>query len=399
MRDEDMTKEQLINELAELRQRLNQFTALESECRREAEALRLSEEKSSKAFRSSPDWIVISTLEDGRFIDVNDAFLRITGYRREEVIGRTAKQLGIWAEPDERDKMAAIIREHGKIRDHEARFCMKSGEIRIMLRSAEAIDLEGEKCIISVTHDITERKKAEEKIKIFAEELEKRNRELEQFAYIVSHDLQAPLITAGGYLRLLERRYKEKLDSKAGEFITNAIEGTVRMQSLIRSLLDYARVDTRARDFKLIEASAVLNQALGNLKALLDESGAVVKYDNLPEVRADPVLLSQVFQNLIGNAIKFRGDEPPVIHLSGEKKDKVWLFSVRDNGIGIPPEETGRIFEVFHRSHDKSKYQGTGIGLAICKKIIEHHGGSIRVESAPGKGSTFFFTIRDSSLI
>ena len=385
MKYEDMTKEQLINELSELRQRLNQFTALESECRREADALRLSEEKSSKAFRSSPDWIVISTLEHGRFIDVNDAFLRITGYHREEVMGRTAKQLGIWVDPDERDKMVAIIREQGKIRDHEARFRMKSGDIRIMLRSAEAIDLEDEKCIISVTHDITERKKAEEKIKIFAEELEKRNRELEQFSYIVSHDLQAPLITTGGYLRLIEKRYREKLDSKAGEFIANAIEGTVRMQSLIKSLLDYARVDTSTRDFKLIRASAALDQALGNLKALLDESGAVVKYDNLPEVTADPVLLSQVFQNLIGNAIKFRGDEPPVIRLSAKRKDRGWLFSVSDNGIGIPPEQTERVFEVFHRSHDRNKYEGTGIGLAICKKIIEHHGGSIRVESAPGK--------------
>ena len=395
MKYEDMTKEQLINELSELRQRLNQFTALESECRREADALRLSEEKSSKAFRSSPDWIVISSLDDGRFIDVNDAFLRITGYRREEVIGRTAKQLGIWVEPDERDKMAATIREQGKIRDHEARFRMKSGDIRIMLRSAEAIDLEDEKCIISVTHDITERKKAEEKIKIFAEELEKRNRELEQFSYIVSHDLQAPLVTTGGYLRLLEKRYRGKLDSKAGEFIANAIEGTVRMQSLIKSLLDYARVDAGAGDFKLIRASVALEQALGSLKALLDESGAVVKFDNLPEVTADPVLLSQVFQNLIGNAIKFRGDEPPVIRLSAKRKDGGWLFSVSDNGIGIPPEQTERVFEAFHRSHDRNKYEGAGIGLAICKKIIERHGGRIRVESAPGKGSTFYFTIRD----
>jgi light-regulated signal transduction histidine kinase (bacteriophytochrome) len=276
---------------------------------------------------------------------------------------------------------------------------MKSGEIRTMLRSAEAIDLEGERCIISVTHDITERKQAEEKLRIFADELEKKNKELEQFAYIVSHDLQAPLITIGGYLRLLERRYKEKLDSKAEEFIANSIEGTVQMQSLIRNLLDYARVDTRSMDFEQIDATVILNQALANLNALLDESDAVVNYDTLPEVTADPVLLSQVFQNLIGNAIKFRGKEPPCINLSAKKEDRKWLFSVSDNGIGIPHEQTDRIFEVFQRSHDKNKYHGTGIGLAICKKIIEHHGGRIWVESEPGKGSTFFFTIRVSSLV
>jgi len=395
MKDENKTKEQLIHELEELRQFLK---ALKPGSNGEAEALRLSEEKSSKAFRSSPDWIVISSLDNGRFIDVNDAFLRITGYRSEEVIGQTAIDLGIWVYPDERDEMAAIIREQGKIRDHEATFRMKSGEIRTMLRSAEAIDLEGERCIISVTHDITERKQAEEKLRIFADELGKKNKELEQFAYIVSHDLQAPLITIGGYLRLLERRYMEKLDSKAEEFIANSIEGTVQMQSLIRNLLDYARVDTRSMDFELIDATVILNQALANLKALLDESDAVVNYNTLPEVTANPVLLSQVFQNLIGNAIKFRGEEPPRINLTAEKKEGKWLFSVSDNGIGIPHEQSDHIFEVFQRSHDKSKYQGTGIGLAICKKIIEHHGGRIWVESEPGKGSTFFFTIRVLSL-
>jgi signal transduction histidine kinase len=171
------------------------------------------------------------------------------------------------------------------------------------------------------------------------------------------------------------------------------------MQSLIKSLLDYARVDTRSMDFNLINATSVLNQALSNLKATLDESGAVVDYGTLPEVTADPILLSQVFQNLIGNALKFCSEKPPIIHLSAEKKDEEWLFSINDNGIGIPPEQTGRIFEVFQRSHAKSNYQGTGIGLAICKKIIEHHGGRIWVESEPGKGSTFLFTIRVSSLI
>lgn len=393
MKDTNKTREELISELLMLRRQINDLKLVESKYRLEEEALRLSEEKFSKAYRSSPDWIVISTLEEGRFINVNDAFLRITGYREKEVIGRTAKELGIWAEPDERDKMAAIIREHGKIRDHEARFRMKSGEIRIMLRSAEAIDLEGEKCIISVTHDITERKKAEEKLKIFAGELEKKNQELEQFAYIVSHDLQSPLVTIGGYLRLLERRFKGGLNSEAREYVASAIEGTVRMQSLIRSLLDYARVDTSSMDFELIDASAILDQALANLKGFIDESGAVVNYDVIPEVTADPILLLQLFQNLIGNAIKFRSEEPPHICLSAKKNEREWIFSISDNGIGIPPEQTGRIFEVFQRSHNTRKYQGTGIGLAICKKIVEHYGGRIWVESESGRGSTFFFTI------
>ncbi len=354
-------------------------------------ALRLSEEMFTKVFRFSPDWIVISTLEDGRFIDVNDAFLRITGYAREEVIGRTAIELGIWVDPGERAAMVEVLRREGVIRDHEARFRMKSGEIRVMLRSAEVIHLGEERCIISVTRDITERKEAEEKLRTLAEELERRNRELEQFAYVVSHDLRAPLVTVASYLRLLMRRIRGRLDPEAERFIADALDVTSRMGSLIGNLLEYALVD-RELHLEPTESGEVLKQTLANLRALVEESGAVVTHDTLPLVTADRTQLTQLLQNLIGNAIKFRGEESPRVHISAVRRGRGWLFSVRDNGVGIPPGDEGRIFDIFQRVHDE-RNPGSGIGLAICRKIVERHGGRIWAESEQGRGTTFFFTL------
>ncbi len=238
------------------------------------------------------------------------------------------------------------------------------------------------------------RARAEKRLEHYAAELERSNRELEQFAYITSHDLQEPLRMVTSYLQLLERRYKGALDEDADDFIAYAVDGATRMQMLIRDLLTYSRVSTHAKPFEPTNCNDILNHARANLEIAIHESAATVTSDDLPTITADATQLTQVFQNLIGNAVKFRRkEEPPRVHVTAERKEDEWLFSVRDNGIGIAPEHTERIFLIFQRLHTRDEYPGTGIGLAVCKKIVERHGGRLWVESEPGKGSTLYFTI------
>jgi light-regulated signal transduction histidine kinase (bacteriophytochrome) len=238
-----------------------------------------------------------------------------------------------------------------------------------------------------------ERKRAEEALQRTMAELERSNAELEQFAYIISHDLQEPLRMVASYTQLLEKRYKGSLDADAEEFIAYAVDGARRMQNMIQSLLSYSRVGTRGKPFEPTECESVFEQALANLKLTIDESGAGVTHDPLPRVMADETQLIQLFQNLLANAIKFRGEEQPRIHVSAKEDSNECLFSVSDNGIGIDPEYFDRIFVIFQRLHGREEYPGTGIGLSVCKRIVERHGGRIWVESQPGEGSTFHFAI------
>lgn len=261
----------------------------------------------------------------------------------------------------------------------------------------------------SLQQRVAERERAEANLKLLNEDLEQRvaqrtlelkrsNEDLEQFAYVASHDLQEPLRMVTNYLQLLQNRYKDKLDSKAQDFIQIAVDGGVRMYQLIGDLLTYSRVGTAPKLLTPTSLNDVLKNALLNLKMAVEESGAKITADSLPTVPADPVQLTQLFQNLIANALKFRAERPPEIHVSATRKHKpgerpVWEISVKDNGIGIPAKDFERIFLIFQRLHTREKYPGTGIGLALCKKIVERHGGRIWVESEPDRGATFYFTL------
>jgi signal transduction histidine kinase len=249
------------------------------------------------------------------------------------------------------------------------------------------------KMIESVSTEITERKRAEEKLKETMRELTRSNAELQQFAYVASHDLQEPLRMVSSYVQLLARRYKGKLDSDGDEFIAFAVDGANRMQGLINDLLMYSRVGTKGKAFEPTDCNAVFDRTLANLSTAIEESRAVVTSNDLPTVMADEGQMVQLFQNLVGNAIKFRGEDPPRVHISAKQENNECVLSVSDNGIGIDPEYYERIFVIFQRLHGKNHYPGTGIGLAVCKKIVDRHGGRIWLESESGKGSTFCFTI------
>ena len=245
--------------------------------------------------------------------------------------------------------------------------------------------------------DVNEHKSAEEKLKTLAEKLSLSNKELEQFAYVASHDLQEPLRMVASYIQLLQRRYTGKLSGEADEFIGYAVDGVVRMKSLINDLLAYSRVNTQEVKFEQTDLNKIVTQLSVNLRASIEESKAKLIFEGLPTVMANPLHINQLMQNLISNAIKFRGAEPPVVNIAARHAGDEWIISVSDNGIGIEQEFTDRIFVIFQRLHNYTEYPGTGIGLAICKKIVEKFGGHIWVESEPGKGSTFNFTIPDES--
>ena len=224
-------------------------------------------------------------------------------------------------------------------------------------------------------------------------ELERSNKELEQFAYVASHDLQEPLRMVSSYTELLERRYRDKLDDKGRTFINFAVDGAVRMQRLINDLLEFSRVSTRGKPMQPVDVNRVLGAVRANLSVAIREAGALVTNDELPTVMADETQLVQLLQNLVGNAIKFRGGERPHVHVSARPSASECVFAVRDNGIGIAPDYFERIFVIFQRLHARGEYPGTGIGLAVCRRIVERHGGRIWVESAPGQGSTFYFAL------
>lgn len=346
---------------------------------------------------SSNDAIISKSLE-GIILSWNRAAEKIFGYSAEEAIG---KSISIIMEPQHVDEINNIIEKvgHGEqIINFETIKIKKGGEkINVSLTASPIKNKAEEITAISIiSRDITEKKMMSAELVAVAEELKRSNTELEQFAYVASHDLQEPLRMVTSYLQLLEKRYKDKLDKDATEFIGFAVDGSNRMRALIQSLLAYSRIN-RVKPFEEINLDEQLKDVLENLSTTIKENNAIIKIDELPEIYGDPVLINQVFQNLIENAIKFRNSKTPEIIISGKKINNEYLFSVKDNGIGIQKEYLDKIFVIFKRLHSKDKYPGTGMGLAICKKIVERHGGKIWVESEIDKGSTFYFTIKEKS--
>ncbi len=407
MRDEDRTKPQLIADLAQLRQRIadlevqeaqysRQFRAEVAQRQQLQNALQATEKKLNTLLESTSVAIFIANRQ-GRIEMANIGAQRIFGYTKSELIGQPIEMLlperfrAAHTEYRERYLHNPRTRAMGVGLDLWGR-CKNGNEFPLEVGLSH-VKIEEEEYVISFVIDITKRKKAEEALAQRAEELARSNAELEQFAYVASHDLKEPLRMVTSYVTLLERRYKGRLDHKADKFIHYAVDGATRMQALINDLLKFFRVDTQHQPFQIVDCERLVNQVLDNLTLAIEENKATVTYNSLPKVVAEPVQLGQVFQNLIDNAIRFRSELPPQVQITAKQTEKTWQFSVRDNGLGIEPKYSDRIFVVFKRLHTRANYPGNGIGLALCKKIVERHGGQIWVESQAGQGSTFCFTI------
>jgi PAS domain S-box-containing protein len=301
--------------------------------------------------------------------------------------------------PEDRERVRQDVEQALEKRepyDLDYRVLHPNGTVRVLHgRGKVILDADGRPFkVIGTAQNVTERKQAEESLAKHAAELTRSNAELERFAYVASHDLQEPLRMVTSFTQLLAKRYRDKLDKDADEYIAFILDGTRRMHELINDLLAYSRVGRYEQQFKPTNCGEVLSRVLGNLRAAIADTGAQVTHDPLPTLVADRFQLEQLLQNLLSNALKFRGEEPPRIHVSARQQGSEWVFSVRDNGIGVDPQFAGRIFVIFQRLHSRKEYPGTGIGLAICKKIVERHGGRIWVESEPGRGATFYFTVR-----
>jgi PAS domain S-box-containing protein len=367
-------------------------------------ARKQSEEKLRRLVRGveAAAEVIVMTDPAGRIFYVNPAFTAVTGYQPAEAMGHTPRLLKSGMHPASFYKALWETILRGEVWTGEVTNRRKDGTLyEAAVTIAPVLDNEGRQDgFVALQADITERKHTEEALERLTamlmdqtDELRRSNEELQQFAYIASHDLQEPVRMVKNFTELLERRYGDRLDDSGREFIGFAIDGARRMQRLIQDLLEYSRVGTHGREPSPIATEEVLMGVLANLKIAIDESAAAITHGPLPEVMADESQIFQLLQNLVANAIKFRGPSAPQVHIEAERQGDHWLFAVRDNGIGIDPAQYGRVFQVFQRLHSRDEYPGSGIGLAVCKRIVQRHGGQIWVESQPGAGSTFYFTL------
>ena len=357
------------------------------------EAQRASEVRYRRLFESAKDGILILDAETGVVVDVNPFLTELLGFSHADFLGKKVWDLGFFKDLIANQDNFAELQQKEYLRYEDMALETRAGR-RIQVEFiSNAYLVNRQKVIQCAIRDISERKAAEAQLQRTLADLERSNKELEQFAYVASHDLQEPLRMVSSYTQLLGQRYDSQLDDKARKYIHYAVDGAIRMQALINDLLAYSRVATRGKPLQPSDSHAVLGEAIRNLAALIEENQAIITNNDLPTVRADAAQLVLVFQNLLANAIKFRSSGLPSVHVSAQNRGPDWIFSVQDNGIGIEPQHAERVFVIFQRLHTRQEYPGTGIGLAVCKRVVERHGGRIWFESEPGKGTTFFFTL------
>jgi len=354
---------------------------------------------------------LVTISPEGKITDVNEATIKATGMRREELVGTNFSTY--FTEPEKAEQAYRHVFAWGFVTDYPLTIRHRDGHLMDVFYNASLYkDAYGSVLgAFAAARDVTALKRAESELRRHKEnlealvkertsELEESNRELarsnenlEQFAYVASHDLQEPLRIMSSYSQLLERRYKGRLDQDADEFIAFIVDAAAQMQKLITDLLAYSRAGRGTTDMVEVNCDHLVRRLVAGMAPTIESADGHVTFDGLPSIMAHETSLIQLFQNLIGNALKFRGEQPPRIHLSASQAGREWVFSVHDNGIGIEPQYNQRIFMIFQRLHARDKYPGTGIGLSICKKIVETLGGRIWVESESGQGSTFYFTV------
>jgi len=346
-----------------------------------------------RVFESAKDGILILDSDSGAIADANPFLLDLLGYSHDELVGKRLWEIGSFGDEEASRASFREMQEQGYVRYEDQPLKTRDGR-QIDVEFTSNVYRAGNTTTIQCNiRDVTVRKRTEALLAHRAEELARSNGELEHFAYIASHDLQEPLRMVSSFTQRLAQRYKGQLDEKADQYIELAVGGCKRMQRLIEDLLKYSRVTTKGGPPVPVDSGTVLDGTLNDLRAAIAEAGAEITHDPMPIVAADATQLGQLFQNLIGNALKFHSAEPPHVHISARRDHEWWTFAVADNGIGIDPQYYDRIFTVFQRLHTAEEYPGTGIGLSICKKIVERQGGRIWVESKPGRGSTFSFTL------
>lgn len=367
---------------------------------RDVSAQKLAEALFRMAVEASPSGMMMADAS-GSILLVNNELERLFGYSREELVGHS---LEILVPERFRAAHANFVAEFGRApaaRQMGARRDLvglrKDGTEFLAEIGLNSVQSPSGLFILAAVIDISERKRAEHAIAAQTELLRRSNAELEQFAYVASHDLQEPLRMVASYTQLLAERYVGKLDPKADKYIRYAMEGARRMQTLVRDLLTYSRISTEPLQLHRVDSKPVLGTVLERLSAVIEDTKADIVVGDLPAVTSDETELGQVFQNLIANALKFRSDQPVHVTIAARRADDAWVFSVADNGLGIDPRNHDRVFQMFQRLHERGKYEGSGIGLAIVKKIVERHGGRIWVESAIGQGATFYFTMPPAS--